>query len=428
MNEMIKRIAPVTRVKADIRLPGSKSITHRALLIAALGGGVSRIDNPLQADDTFLTAQALEKLGAGIRWDDDGTVTVTPPAARWKSPESPIMLGNSGTSMRLLPGVASAGEGRFVFDGTGRLRERPIGPLLDALAQLGVRFKYLGKEGFPPFEIESGGLDGGDVFIDASSSSQFLSSILLAAPLARSNVRVQWGKEIASFPYVGITLEMMRRAGIQFEWLGGDRVEITAPGSYQSGQYPVEGDCSSASYFWAAAAITGGEVFTVPVAPCPLQGDCGFLGVLEKMGCRVERGDGGARVFGPERLMAVDLDMNEMPDMVPTLAVAAAFAEGVTRIRNVAHLRIKESDRLSAVASELLKLGTKVREYPDGLEIEGGPIRGCALQTYDDHRIAMAFALTGLRTPGVEIHGAETVAKSFPNFWEKFKLLSHDTV
>ncbi len=424
MNPSIRSIQPIAAARGAVRIPGSKSISHRALIMAALARGPSHIANALSAQDTILTAQALRALGVEIRWEGDA-IQVVPPGRRWQSPPQPILLGNSGTSMRLLPAVAALGTGRFIFDGDPRLRERPVGPIVAALRQLGVQCRYLMEEGFPPFELVSEGIEGGEVLVDARQSSQFLSAILLAAPQARRTLQVSWPTPVASYPYVALTLSMMARAGIRVDRLDADRVSIPAPQTYPALQYTVEGDCSSASYFWAAAAITGGEVLTFPIAQDSLQGDRDLLDILKAMGCGVEWVDGGVRVSGPRALKPVDIDMNAMPDMVPTLAAVAAFAEGESRIRNVAHLRVKESDRLQVTAMELRKLQVPVEELSDGLIIEGGVVRSpqVPIQAHNDHRIAMTFAVMGLRTPGVVIEGAESVAKSFPDFWEVFERL-----
>jgi len=318
-----------------------------------------------------------------------------------------------------------AGTGIIVLDGTERLRERPIGPVAEALEILGAGIRWLKKPGFPPVEITGTGLAGGEVCVDASESSQFLSGLLLAAPTARREVRITWREPAASFPYVEMTLAMMKKAGIRFERPASNAVFVPAPQAYPPLSLTVEGDCSSASYFWGAAALTGGSVFTSPVPPDSLQGDCRFLEVLEKMGCQINWEGDGVRVTGPSRLIPVNVDLNRMPDMVPTFAVLAAFAPGTSRVENVAHLRIKESDRLESVASGLEIMGVRVEQLKDGLVIHGGapapPSR--PISAFGDHRIAMAFALAGLRIEGVQIDGAESVAKSFPQFWEYFDRL-----
>ncbi len=421
MNEILKPIQRATEVTGEVRLPGSKSITHRALLMAALADGSCEIYNPLFSQDTEFTANALRMLGAKISWEK-GRVMVDPPAVRWTRPDKAIFLGNSGTSMRLLPAVAAVGQGAFLFDGTARLRERPLGPVLDVLESRGVECRCIGEKGFLPVEVISNGLPGGEVWVDATQSSQFLSAFLIAAPCAGGDMVVGWKNPVASFPYVALTLAMMEELGIRFEWINDHQIRIPAPQPYKPFRYTVEGDCSSASYFWAAAAITGGDVRTYPVFPGATQGDCGLVSVFECMGCRIVREDDGVRVLGPEALLPVDMDMNSMPDMVPTLAVVAAFAQGTSHIRNVAHLRVKESDRLHVVALGLKKLGVSVEELEDGLIIHGGKLESPQepLPAHDDHRIAMAFALAGLRVDGVQILGAESVAKSFPDFWQLF--------
>lgn len=417
----VKRIEPVGTVNARVRLPGSKSVTHRAFLMAALADGDSTIGNPLRAEDTLLTARALEQLGVRIRWDDAG-VSVTPPPRRWSRPGGPLLLGNSGTSTRLLLAVAAAGEGRFVFDGSARLRERPMSPVLEALERLGAGVRWLARPGCLPVEIQGCGLSGGEVEVDASESSQFLSALLMAAPCARGEMRIGWKQPVASFPYVRLTLSMMKDAGITLFTSGENGIVIPAPQTYSPLRMTVEGDFSSASYFWAAAAVTGGAVHTSPLSRKSAQGDRRLLDILECMGCGVSWEEEGVRVTGAGagNLNAVNVDMNDIPDMVPTLAVLAAFARGTTRIRNVAHLRVKESDRLRTVALELAKLDVPVSELPDGLEILGGEARPprVPIESHNDHRIAMAFAVAGLRTGGMAIRGAAAVAKSFPAFWD----------
>ncbi|SMC22770.1 3-phosphoshikimate 1-carboxyvinyltransferase [Desulfacinum hydrothermale DSM 13146] len=417
-------IPTVERVTGRVPLPGSKSVTHRAFILAALSGGESVVLNALDAEDTRVTASALRDLGARVEWRGS-TVRIRPPHELWRSPSSPINVGNSGTSLRLLAGLAAAGKGTFVFDGTARLRERPVGALTVALETLGAVVRFPLKRGYPPVVIESDGLCGGRVCVDASQSSQYLSSILLASTKASGPVAVSWEENVSSFPYVEITLQMMAQAGLDFRKAGPTEVVVNAPQVVKPFHYRVEGDCSSASYFWAAAALTGGSVLTYPVSQAALQGDCAFLDILSAMGCRVDWTEEGVCVQGPRTLRSVDADMNRMPDMVPTLAVLAACAEGASRIRNVAHLRIKESDRLRAVAVELSKLGVQVEEGSDGLVIQGPPRRGATIETYEDHRIAMAFAVLGLRVPGVVIRGAATVRKSFPEFWDTFFGLIH---
>ncbi|MDY0041674.1 MAG: hypothetical protein RBS57_15280, partial [Desulforhabdus sp.] len=303
MGKMIKLINPVKGIHCRIKLPGSKSITHRALLMAALAEGKSRIKNPLKAEDTLLTAGALQQLGVEIDWDDQAeSILVAPPEKRWSQPQEAIFLGNSGTSMRLLLGLAATGSGKFVFDGTPRLRERPIGPVLDALEAVGVNYRCLNERGFPPVEIESSGLKGGEIWVDASQSSQFLSALLIASPCAQGEMRVGWQQPVASFPYVRLTLAMMEQFGIGYRWITSRQIAITAPQSYPPLDYQVEADCSSASYYWAAAAVTQGEVLTYPLSPESSQGDCRLLNVLQRMGCGIQWQEDGVSVKGEGRL------------------------------------------------------------------------------------------------------------------------------
>ena len=424
MKKLSKAIKPVSNINGKIQLPGSKSITHRALIMAALATGPGQIGNPLRAEDTLLTGKALEALGATIEWGAD-SVRVIPPAFRWGQPDGPIFLGNSGTSARLLLAVFSAGSGKFVLDGTPRLRQRPVGPAAEALQKLGVKLRWVGEPGFLPVEIDSGGLSGGDVYVNASESSQFLSGVLIAAPCAFGKVSVEWSEPVASWPYVEITLGMMKEAGIRFERQGSNRIAIPGASGIRAPQFHRRGRLLHRILFLGGRRGDRRARIDLPRIAESHQGDCRFLGVLDKMGCRIEWQAEGVRVTGPEHLPPIDVDMNEMPTWYHT-GVLCAFANGTSRIRNVAHLRIKESDRRSTVAAGLKVLGVEARELSDGLIINGctrfglpsGPI-----SAFDDHRIAMAFALAGLRLNGVVIDGAESVSKSFPEFWDVFESL-----
>lgn len=418
MSEMrdARQIPCVMPVRGTVAVPGSKSVTHRAMILAALAEEECVLENVLDAEDTRITAEALRRLGVHLEWHGT-TVHVHPAIERWVSDGEPIHLGNSGTSLRLLMGLAAAGRGSFLFDGSARLRQRPVGPLAEALGPLGVKVRFLAHGTCPPLIVDTEGLNAGETLVDASESSQYLSSVLIAATQARGPVLVRWKDPVASFPYVTITLSMMEQVGFQFRREGPQALRIPAPQRLGAFRMEVEGDCSSASYFWAASALTGGDVLTYPLSPDALQGDCRFLDVLQTMGCTIRWEDRGVRIQGPDRLNPVDVDMNSMPDMVPTLAVLCAFADGPSTIRNVAHLRIKESDRLDAVATELRRVGVRVEQNPDGLRIHGPPRQGDVIRTYNDHRIAMAFAVLGLRVPGTVIDGASTVSKSFPGFW-----------
>jgi 3-phosphoshikimate 1-carboxyvinyltransferase len=416
----VKQIRPVEHIDATVSIPGSKSITHRYLIMAALASGVSRLTNVLWCADTRLTAAALEHLGARFGRLPDGA-EVTGTGGRLIYPAEPLFLENAGTAMRLLTAVTCLGRGRCTLTGSQRMHRRPIGELLDALNSLGGEVVSLEDNGCPPVRVRARGLEGGRVLLDASRSSQFVSALLLSAPYARQAVEITL-LGLVSRPYVEVTLEGMSRFGARAGWVDENTLRVEAPACYQAGTYNVEGDCSSASYFWAAAAITGGRVKTSNIASSSRQGDLRFLEVLHEMGCTIQWDDDGVTVVGAP-LRGVSVDMSDMPDMVPTLAVIAAFARGTTVIANVGHLRLKESDRLQAVAEGLERMHLQVDQGSDNLVISGGEPMGARIDPHDDHRIAMSFAVAGLRAAGVGIEAESCVEKSFPHFWETFQQL-----
>jgi 3-phosphoshikimate 1-carboxyvinyltransferase len=417
---LTRHIEPCGAVEATLTLPGSKSYTHRALVAAALATGESLLTNALRAEDTELTAQALARLGAGIAWQEAG-VLVRGAGGRWVPVPEPIYLGNSGTSMRFLIALVALGQGTYVLTGTARLCQRPLGELLTALAQLGVRAASQRGDGCPPVVIQ-GGLTGGRASLSGAVSSQYVSALLFIGPLAPNGLDLTVTGELVSRPYVDLTLEVMGGFGISYYREGYRFFQVPGGQAYLPQDYEIEADASSASYFWAAAAITGGRVTIANLSLESSQGDAAFPLVLERMGCRVKSSPAGLTVAGgPLRGVAVDLAA--MPDLVPTLAVVAAFAQGDTVITGVAHLRHKESDRLAAVAAELGKMGIAVRETAAGLVISGGRPRGAAIDTYQDHRLAMSFAVAGLKAPGTVIRNPAVVAKSFPDFWDYFDKL-----
>jgi 3-phosphoshikimate 1-carboxyvinyltransferase len=417
---MAQEIKPCRQVQATLTLPGSKSYTHRALMAAALAGGESVLTNALAAEDTELTAAALTQLGAGIDWQGT-TIRVTGRNGRWLPAALPIYLGNSGTSMRFLTALAALGEGEYLLTGTERLCQRPLGELLEALGQAGVRAVSERGDGCPPVRV-TGGLTGGKARLSGAISSQYLSALLFIGPLAPKGLEIEITGELVSRPYVDLTLEVIGNFGISYYREGYRYFELPGGQSYLPRDYEIEADASSASYFWAAAAVTGGRVTITNLDLTSSQGDAAFPEVLGRMGCVIESTPAGLTVQGGP-LQGVTVDMATMPDLVPTLAVLAAFAAGDTVITGVAHLRHKESDRLHAVATELGKLGIEARETPDGLVIRGGTPKGAVIRTYDDHRIAMSFAVAGLKIPGVAIEDPECVAKSFPDFWQFFQQL-----
>lgn len=422
----MKEIAPIEKVEAVVTVPGSKSITQRALIAAALAEGESRLIGPLASEDTRYTAKALRAMGINVRDRGQGWV-VTGCGGRVAVPRREIFLGNNGTATRFLTSVAALGHGVFTINGSKRMTERPISPLMEALSGWGVAIRSLRDTGCPPLEIKAAGISGGKTLLPEGKSSQYLSSLLLVAPYAAHPAILDVRGEILSKPYVRMTLAVMKEFGVQVKASKGlDHFEIPG-GRYRAREYQIEGDASSASYFWAAAAVTGGRVTVANVFPDSMQGDTALLEFLARMGCRVEKSGTGITVQGPQELKGVEVDMGNCPDVVPTLAVVAARAKGRTVISNIAHLRIKESDRLHVMATELAKLGVKTEERPDALIIEGGgrkaELHGAEIKTYKDHRIAMSFAVAGLYVPGVKVLGEECVAKSFPNFWESFVVL-----
>ncbi|NTV15509.1 MAG: 3-phosphoshikimate 1-carboxyvinyltransferase [Desulfobulbaceae bacterium] len=419
----MKEIVPRERISATVRVPGSKSITQRALIAAALAEGESRLIGPLASEDTDYTAKALRAMGVGVN-DQEFDWVINGCGGRVQAPQQEIFLGNNGTATRFLTSVAALGSGLVTITGSERMRERPIRPLMEALAGWGVAIRSLADTGCPPLEINGAGLSGGKTLLPEGKSSQYLSSLLLVAPYAAHPAILDVAGEILSKPYVRMTLAVMESFGVKVKAAPGlNHFEIPA-GTYRPRVYHIEGDASSASYFWAAAAVTGGRVTVANVPERSLQGDADLVDILARMGCRVEKAAAGITVSGPEELTGIEVDMGDCPDVVPTLAVVAARAQGRTVISNIAHLRIKECDRLHVMATELAKLGVKVEERQDSLIIDGqgrgAALRGSEIKTYEDHRIAMSFAVAGLFVPGVKVLGEECVGKSFPDFWERF--------
>ena len=422
----MKEIKPLATTDTTLTVPGSKSLTQRALIAAALANGESILHWPLASEDTEYTSQALTAMG----------ITVAPGQEQWRvqgrggviaTPSQEIFLGNNGTATRFLTSVAALGHGDFTINGDPRMHERPIKPLLEALAGWGVDIRSLHGTGCPPVTIAANGIKGGKTLLPEGKSSQYLSSLLLVAPYAQQPAELLVAGEVLSKPYVTMTLAVMRDFGINVTASPELNHFLIPQGCYQAKEYAVEGDASSASYFWAAAAVTGGRV-TVANVPSPsLQGDAVLVEILARMGCGVERSPKGITVTGSGELRGVEVDMGDCPDVVPTLAVVASFAKGRTVIKNIAHLRIKECDRLHVMVTELAKLGVRAEEQSDAMIIEGreknNPLHGAEIDTYHDHRIAMSFAVAGLVVPGVRIRGEECVAKSFPDFWERFALL-----
>ncbi len=410
---------------AEVHVPGSKSLTNRALLVAALAHGESRLLGALESDDTEAMRGCLAALGIRIE-PNDGAWTVAGCGGALARPTAPLDVRASGTTARFVTALATLAPGPVTLDGTARMRERPIDDLTRALQELGAEIEILGERGCPPVRVHGGGLPGGSAVIDAARSSQFVTAVLLSAPYARQDVRLALKDGVlASRPYVELTLDLMRSFGAEVRWQDERTLFVAAGRGYRGRRFEIEPDASSAVYPLAAAAIAGGRVRVRGLPRDSLQADLALLAVLERMGCQVERGDDYVELRRPEeaRLRGVDVDMNATPDAVLALAVVALFAEGATEIRNVVQLRDHETDRLAALETELARMGARASAGPDSLRIEPGPLHGAEIATYDDHRIAMAFALAGLRVPGVVILDPDCVAKTWPDYFAALERL-----
>ncbi|CAN5237403.1 3-phosphoshikimate 1-carboxyvinyltransferase [soil metagenome] len=400
---------------AAIRVPGSKSVTNRALIVAALADGHTRIRNPLFADDSYWLMDALVKLGIDVSVDSErAEINVNGQCGVIDASGVDLFVGNAGTVARFLPPALALGRGPYTVDGVPRMRERPVADLVDAMKQLGAAVEYAGDHGRFPLTVMGGGIPGGEARVSGSKSSQFISGLLMAAPYAARQVTLlaEGRKE---WPYVGITVDMMRSFGV-FVVQARGRLAV-APALYTARDYEVEPDASGASYFMAAAAVTGGRVRIPGLDSTSPQGDLRFAGVLSDMGCRVEISPDCVEVEGPDRLQGVEVDMNAFSDTMITLSAIAPFATGPTTIKNIAHTRLQETDRLSAVAAELGRLGIETRTTPSSIHIIPRTIRPGVVRTYGDHRMAMAFAVTGLATPGVGIRDPGCVTKTFPGYF-----------
>jgi 3-phosphoshikimate 1-carboxyvinyltransferase len=414
-------------VRGSVRVPGSKSITNRALLLAALADGPSTIDGALFSDDSRWFVDGLRRLGVAVEADEAaGRVVVqgaggAPPAER-----ADLWVELAGTAARFLLAYCCLGHGRFSLDGNARMRQRPMADLLETLGALGADCRALGPHGGLPIEVRAAGLGGGPAGIRGDVSSQFLSALLMVAPYAERSVELTLTTPLAAGPYVDITVAMMESFGARVERRGYEWFRVAAGQRYRPLAYAVEPDASSASYFFAAAALTGGRVRVEGLSAGAIQGDIRFLDVLERMGCAVTRASEWVEVQGPPQLLGLDIDLSALPDMTITLAALAPFASGPTTIRNVALIRHHETDRIAACVEELRKLGVAVEERADGLTILPGWKHGATLDAHHDHRMAMGFALSGLKIPGVSISGAECVAKTFPDFFERFAEMTAD--
>lgn len=416
--------------------PGSKSLTNRALVLAALSDGICELRNVLFADDTHVMLSSLRKLGFKLEVQrEQATVRVHGRAGTIPATEAELFCGNSGTTIRFLTGLCALGKGSYTLDGIPRMRQRPIGELVDLLRNLGVRIQYLIEEGFPPIRIDADGLPGGMLRFGAAKSSQFLSAVLMASPYARHEVQVDLESGQTSWPYISMTMQLMDRFHVTPElYRDPDTREprrIFIPRErYRAQVWTIEPDASNASYFLAAAALHPGSKVTIEhLGSSSLQGDVGFADVLRKMGAQVQVDRGSITVAGTERLEGIDTDLHDMPDMAQTLAVTALFARGKTIIRGLHTLRHKETDRLAALATELGKFGAGVKIEEESLYIDppDRPTAPVAIDTYDDHRMAMSFSLAGTKLAGVTIRDIECVNKTYPEYFDDLRALLGQT-
>jgi 3-phosphoshikimate 1-carboxyvinyltransferase len=421
----IEIVPPNHPINGSVTVPGSKSITNRAMLLAAMADGRSILRDALLSDDTARMASALRALGFAIAINGtERRISVEGSGGTIPSSSAELDAGGAGTAMRFIAGFLTLGHGHYRLDGNARMRQRPAGALLDALTRLGVDAKSEFGNDCPPILIDtsSARCAGGAVKIDASLSSQFVSALLLPSPRWRDGLQLTVSGETAR-PFIAMTLRLMERWGAASKT---DRDEIVVPGGqhYRAMDFAIEPDASSASYFAATAALVGGTVMLHGLRRDSVQGDLGLLATLERMGARIKWESDGVTVTGGGDLRGIDLAMNDMPDMVPTLAAIAPFANSPTRISRVGFIRHHESDRLHALATELGRLGANIIEHDDGLTIVPSTLRPAAIETYDDHRIAMAFAITGLRQPGVRIKDPSCVEKTYPEFFKDLRALT----
>ena len=428
---------PITHFTGSVNLPGSKSLSNRALLLAALADGDTHLENLLLSEDTEQMLNALSQFGIHIRFidetsgkDSDQPTTrciVSGNSGLFTPPnEGRFSLGNAGTAIRPLTSILSLCQGSFTIDGDQYMRERPIAHLAEALVQLGAKISYLGKEGCPPIKVEGGKISGGRVSVRGDISSQYLTSLLMALPLAPRDSEISIIGEQVSKPYLDITLDIMEKFGVHASHTNYQQFNIAGGQQYQSpGKYLIEGDASSASYFYAAGAIGRGPVEVTGLGSNSVQGDIAFLDVISEMGAVVEKSDQSVTVSGG-KLKGIDMDLNHIPDAAMTIAAMALFAEGPTRIRNIYNWRVKETDRLHAMSTELRKLGATVETGEDFIYIEPPQqITPATIDTYGDHRIAMCFSLAAFGASKITINNPDVVAKTFPNYFELFSTLTN---
>ena len=416
-------LAPIAQVGGTVKLPGSKSISNRTLLLAALAEGNSEVRGLLDSDDTQRMLEALAQLGIQLDGSaETGNFRVQGCGGKFPQKQADLFLGNAGTAFRPLTAALALSSGHYKLSGVPRMHERPIGDLVDALRQIGADISYLGQEGYPPLQISPAAIRaGGEISIRGNVSSQFLTALLMAIPLTKADTRINVVGELISKPYIEITLNLMRQFGVEVSRDGWQSFQIAGGQHYRSpGVVHVEGDASSASYFLAAGAIGKGPVRVEGVGKNSIQGDVRFVETLQQMGAHITMGDSWIEVSGTGKLNALDVDLNHIPDAAMTIAVAALFADGTTTIRNVASWRVKETDRLSAMATELRKVGATVEEGADYLRITPPQqlLADAVIDTYDDHRMAMCFSLVALGGVPIRINDPKCVGKTFPDYFQ----------
>ncbi len=416
-------IQPVTSpVRGSIRPPGSKSLTNRALMIAALADGTTTLTGVLESVDTQVMANALGQLGILVETDfANQSITIQGAGGKIPAAKADLWCENSGTSIRFLTALCAIGNGTYRLDGNERMRERPIAPLVAALANAGIEATCELTDDCPPVVIKTTGLNAETIEVSGAISSQYLSGLLMMAPAAQSDITIRVVGELVSRPYIDMTLEVMRSFGAVIEEPEPNQFRVKATG-YTGREYDIEPDASAASYFFAVAAITGGEVTVEGLHRNALQGDVGFVDALVEMGCEAKWNTNSITVIG-KPLKGIDIDMNTISDTAQTLACVAPFAEGPTRIRNVAHNRVKETDRIQAVVDELQRAGINAEEHEDGMTIHPGSPQSTTIHTYDDHRMAMSFALLGLKSPGISIADPGCTSKTYPHYFEDLERL-----
>lgn len=421
-------LPPLTQAHGTVQLPGSKSISNRILLLSALASGTTRVNHLLDSDDTRVMLAALAELGVSVtQLGDSRDYRITGVAGKFPQHSADLFLGNAGTAFRSLTAALALSHGDYKLSGVTRMHERPIGDLVDALRQLGAQVAYLGTEGFPPLKISPPVLnEHAEVAVRGNVSSQFLTGLLLAAPLTGRAVSIRVEGELISKPYVEITLNLMRRFGVNVRREGWERFEIAAGQVYLSpGSIEVEGDASSASYFLAAGAIGGGPVRVEGVGRTSIQGDVRFAEALEQMGAKIDYEDNAITASAGSGLRGIDADFNHIPDAAMTIAVVALFAEGQTVLRNIASWRVKETDRIHAMATELRKVGAVVEEGMDYLRITPpARLNTASIDTYDDHRMAMCFSLVALGGVAMRINDPQCVNKTFPDYFAAFAAIT----